>query len=155
VETIIWHKHIGEINYQTLHAISQINHSKGMPYIPTISQFCDECVLGKEHKEHVPKVSVNRATARNELIHSDMCGPFTHTSFGGSKYFVTFIDYFSKKNWIFFLQKKSGAFAKFKILKQVVENAKEKKIKVLKNDHGREFLSNEFKTFCENHGIKK
>jgi len=37
----------------------------------------------------------------------------------------------------------------------MVENAKEKKIKVLRSDHEGEFLSNKFKTFYENHGIKK
>jgi hypothetical protein len=37
----------------------------------------------------------------------------------------------------------------------MVENVEEKKIKVLRNDCGGEFLSNEFKTFYENHGIKK
>jgi hypothetical protein len=73
----------------------------------------------------------------------------------GSKYFVTFINKFSRKTWIFFLQAKSGAFAKFKIFKQMVENAEKKKIQVLRNDPGREFLSNKLKTFCENHGIKK
>jgi len=38
----------------------------------------------------------------------------------------------------------------------MVENEKkEKKIKVLRSDHGGEFLSNELKTLCENHGIRK
>ncbi len=37
----------------------------------------------------------------------------------------------------------------------MVENAEKKKIQVLRNDPGREFLSNKLKTFCENHGIKK
>jgi hypothetical protein len=50
---------------------------------------------------------------------------------------------------------KSGTFAKFKILKQMVENVEKKKIKVLKNNRGGEFLSKEFKTLYENHGINK
>jgi hypothetical protein len=50
---------------------------------------------------------------------------------------------------------KNGTLTKFKIFKQMVENAKENQIKVLRNDCGGEFLSNKFKTFYENHGIKK
>ncbi len=52
VETTLLHKHLGHINYQALHVISQISHSRGMLYIPTISQFYDKCILGKQHKEH-------------------------------------------------------------------------------------------------------
>ncbi len=126
-----------------------------MPYILITSQFCDECILGKQHKEHVPKANVSRATTRNVLIHSNLCGPFIHTSLGGSKYFVTFTIDFSKKTWIFFQRAKNGAFVKIKIFKQMVENVEEKKVKVLNNDYGGKFLSNEFKTFNENHGIKK
>jgi transposase InsO family protein len=37
----------------------------------------------------------------------------------------------------------------------MVENVKENQIKVLRSGRGREFLSNKFKTFCENHGINK
>jgi len=54
-----------------------------------------------------------------------------------------------------FLQAKTKTFAKFKILKQMVENVKEKKIEVFRNDPRGEFLSNKFKTFCENHGIRR
>ncbi len=82
---------MGHINFQGLHELLKEGHSIGIPYIPITSKNCDECALGKDHKEIVPKTSTFRASEQNELLHSNMCGPFKHTSLGGSSYFVTFI----------------------------------------------------------------
>ncbi len=51
-----------------------------------------------------------------------MCGPLQkHASISDSKYFVTFIDDFSRKSSVFFMKNKSETFNKFKYFKQVVE----------------------------------
>jgi hypothetical protein len=49
-----------------------------------------------------------------ELVHSDLFDPISAPSLGGSLYYVSFIDYFSRKIWIYFLRKKSEVFEKFK-----------------------------------------
>lgn len=36
-------------------------------------------------------------------VHSDLCGPFPSTSFSKFKYFLTFIDDYSKCTWVYFL----------------------------------------------------
>ena len=51
------------------------------------------------------------------------------TSLGGYVYYVSFIDDYSHKTWIYFLKKKDEVFEKFKDLKVVVENLSEKKIR--------------------------
>jgi hypothetical protein len=57
-----------------------------------------------------------------ELIHSDVFGPIPIPSLGGSLYYVSFIDDFSRKTWLYFLKKKSEVFKKFKEFKALVEN---------------------------------
>jgi hypothetical protein len=42
-----------------------------------------------------------------ELVHSDVFGHVKIPSLGGSMYYVSFIDDFSRKTWIYFLRKKS------------------------------------------------
>jgi hypothetical protein len=74
-----------------------------------------------------------------ELVHSDVFGPFTTPSLGGSLYYVYIIDDFFWKTWIYFCMKKSKVFEKFKEFKSLVENQTYRKIKVLKTENGREF----------------
>ena len=39
-----------------------------------------------------------------ELVHSKICGPMAIVSMGGAKCFVTFIDEYSRKVWMYPLQ---------------------------------------------------
>jgi transposase InsO family protein len=41
---------------------------------------------------------------------------------GGQVYFLTFIDDFSRKVWVYLMRHKSETFAKFKLWKAEVEN---------------------------------
>jgi hypothetical protein len=76
-------------------------------------------------------------------------------SLNGFLYYVIFIDDFSRKTWIYFLKKKDEVFGRFKEFKALVENATEKKIKILRSDNGGEFISNPFKDLCKESGIKR
>jgi transposase InsO family protein len=82
-------------------------------------------------------------------------GPIIVPSLGKSVYYVSFIDYFSRNTWIYFLRNKSEVFDKFKEFKALVENQTEKKIKVLRTDNGGEFCGNKFKEFCKKYGIER
>lgn len=46
-------------------------------------------------------------------------------------YYITFVDDYSRKTWIYFLKGKDEVFNKFKEYKALVENLSEKKIKIL------------------------
>ena len=69
-------------------------------------------------------------------------------SLSGHEYYVTFIDDFARKTWIYSLKTKGEVFARFKEFKALVENQTRKKIKALRSDNGGEFTSNEFRYFC-------
>ena len=88
-----------------------------------------------------------------ELVHSDICGPINPSSNGGKRYIITFIDDFSRKTWVYFLQAKSDAFEAFNII--MVEKEAGSQIKVLRTDRGGEYNSQEFVIFCESNGIKR
>jgi hypothetical protein len=53
-------------------------------------------------------------------------------------YYLSFIDGFSRKTWIYFLRKKSKVFEKFKEFKSLVENHTSKKIKVMRTENNGE-----------------
>lgn len=115
---------------------------------------CRGCTLGKYTKASFPS-SEHKASEILDLIHLDVCGPMNTLSLSGHEYYVTFIDDFSRKTWIYFLKTKVEVFARFKEFKALVENQTGKKIKVLRSDNGGEFTSNEFRDFCRQEGIRR
>ena len=116
---------------------------------------CENCVVGKQHREEFPSGKSWRAKKVLEIVHSDLCGPISPSSYGGKRYVITFIDDCSRKTWVYFLQEKSEAFTAFKNFKTLVENEAERTIKVLRTDRGGEFCSKEFEDYCAEQGIQR
>lgn len=114
---------------------------KGLPQFQRPSQVCEECVVGKQHRETFPAGKSRRAKQVLELIHSDICDPITPTSNGGKRYFITFIDDFSRKTWVYLLQEKFEALSVFKQFKALAENETKMSIKILRSDRGGEYNS--------------
>ena len=67
---------------------------------------CKGYARGKNIKNPFPK-SETKTKDTLELIHSNVCGPMPSTSLSGYEYYVTFIDDYSRKTWIYFLKTKS------------------------------------------------
>ena len=87
------------------------------------------------------------------IIYSDVCGPFEVSSLGGNKYFVSFVDEFSKKLWTYPLKAKSEVFDTFKVFKILVEKQLGKSLKIIRTDGGGEFTSGEFENSYRDSGI--
>jgi hypothetical protein len=82
-----------------------------------------------------------RSTISNHplvLIFSDFWGPVPN-SVGGQKYYVSFIDDFSKFTWIYTLKFKSEVFQKFKEFQLLVERMFNRKIIDMQPDWGGEY----------------
>ena len=63
-----------------------------------------------------------------EIIHTDVCGPMSVDARGGYRYFLTFIDDFSRYGYIYLIKHKFETFEKFKEFQSEVENHHNKKI---------------------------
>uniref|UniRef100_A0A2N9II69 CCHC-type domain-containing protein n=1 Tax=Fagus sylvatica TaxID=28930 RepID=A0A2N9II69_FAGSY len=87
-------------------------------------QTCVDCVKGKITRAR--KKGATRNKGLLEIIHTDICGPFTSAILGGYKYFITFIDHFSHYGYILLIQEKSEALDMFKIYKAEIELKREK-----------------------------
>lgn len=95
-----WHRKLGHINLRSMQrmrdgAVDGISfHDKGLDI-----QNCETCSRGKMARIPFP-TSDTRATKILEIIHSDVNGPMETQSMGKAKYFLTFIDDFSRKTFI-------------------------------------------------------
>lgn len=90
-----------------------------------------------------------------DYIHYDLWGPAQELSLGGNRYFVTFIDDFSRKVWNYALKHKDQVFEKFKEWKSLVENQNSNRVKKLRTDNGLEFCNQQFRSYCPNGGIAR
>lgn len=86
----------------------------------------------------------NMSSRPLELVHTNLCGPTRTRSMRGEKYFMLFIDDYTRMTWVTFLKHKSEAFHRFKVFKKMVEKESDMKIKCLRSDQGGEYTSNEF-----------
>ena len=127
----------------------------GLPHLSINTVIWTNCLIGKQHRDPIPKKSAWRATEKLQLIHADICGPVTPTSNSKKRYFLCFIDDFSRKVWVYFLVNKSEALHSFKCFKNLVEKETGMYIKCLRTDRGGEFNSREFKEFCKRSDIKR
>lgn len=82
-----------------------------------------------------------------ELVQSDVCGPIQQNFLLSSKYFVTFIDDFSRKVYVYGIQYKSMVLQIFKEFKNMAETQTGQKIKILRTDNGTEYCNGAMKTF--------
>nr|KYP68962.1 Retrovirus-related Pol polyprotein from transposon TNT 1-94 [Cajanus cajan] len=102
-----------------------------------------------------PIIVTWRAKNLLELIHTDICGPMRTSSLHNNRYFILFIDDFSRMTWVYFIKEKSEVFGILKKFKTLVEKQSGKQIKVLRSDRGKEYTSHEFDKFCEDEGIEQ
>ena len=117
---------------------------------------CRGCALGKNSKRSFLD-SESRSKGILDLVHFELYGLMTVSSLGGYHYYVTFIDDYSQKTWIYFLKTKESkeVLSKFKEFKAQVENLSGKRIKILRLDNGGEYTSIEFNDFCKEARIKR
>ena len=108
--------------------------------------FYEHCVFGKATRVKFAK-AIHETQNQLDHIHSDLWEPSRVPSIGGARYFLTLIDDYSRKVWIYFLKNKSDTFLKFKEWKILVETQTGRKVKKLRTDNGLEFLSNDFNSF--------
>lgn len=147
----VWHQRMGHINFNDLSKLQ--NCAEGIKLVTQKEDIiCTSCLEGKQTRQPF-KHEGSRANELLELIHSDMCGPMEIKSIGGARYFLTFVDDYSRKVYVYILCNKYEALEKFKEFKNQVENELNKKIKILRSDNGKEYINNSFDKFLKDSGI--
>ena len=146
--SLTWHKRLGHLNeeYMTKNSLKAL--------VGPITKFtCESCLKNKSTRNISRKIPV-RAKRPLEKVHSDLAGPITPTSLGGSKYVITFTDDYSRFSWVFPCDAKSKVLEIFKSFKKAVETELSQKMAFLHCDNGGEFSSNEFKRFARQEGLQ-
>ena len=105
----LWHKRLAHVHYRALPLARK--DVEGLLEIQAKHDgFYKGCVKGKNTKKTFPS-SESKAKGILEIIHSDVCGPMSSSSLSGYVYYVSFIDDFSRKTWIYFMRNKDEFLA--------------------------------------------
>jgi hypothetical protein len=116
---------------------------------------CDSCAYAKATRLPIAKVHEGeRASCTGEKIHSDVWGPAKTATKKGKRYYVTFIDDFSRWLHIEFLESKSDVFNAYKRFEAWCETQFGVRIKVLHSDRGGEYTGNEFQDYLKSRGTE-
>lgn len=132
---VLWHCRLG---HASLPVVNNVLSICNLPLFNKNSHsVCSSCCLGKHHRLPFPHSTTYSHPL--ELIHTDVWGPAPIESANGFRYFVHFIDAYSKFTWIYRIKKKSDVFTVFQQFKSMVELQHNTKIKMLQYDNGGEF----------------
>jgi hypothetical protein len=132
-----WHSHLGHPSRDIVCRIISTNNLPCAVYESSSQSVCDACACAKAHQ--LPyQVSTSHSLAPLDFIFSDVWGPAID-SFGCKKYYVSFIDDYTKFTWLYLLRHKSDVFHYFLEFQAFVERQMNKKIIVVQSDWGGEY----------------
>jgi hypothetical protein len=150
-----WHARLGYSNFRGIANMISTNNIFGID--PKVCKMdvtqCEACIYGKSHRVPFEKSKDNRANGLLDLVHSDVCGPMQVASLGGSRYFLSFTDDYSKWSEVFCMKMKSEVLDYFRIWQKRAECHTGCKVRTLRSDNGGEYLSRAFKDHLMEHGI--
>ena len=127
---------------------------KLVPHFSSLSSFeCESCQLRKHTRVSFPKRLNPRTKSPFELIHTDVWGPSRSTSTLGFRYFVTFIDDYSRCTWLFLMKTRAELFSIFQKFHAEIRTQFNAYIRILRSDNAKEYFSMSFSSFMSSHGI--
>jgi len=92
----LWHGRYVHLNFRALRDLGLKGMVEGLPQLDRVEEFCDGCVLGKQHRLPFPQVGSYRANKPMDLFHADLCGKIKPSTAGGKNYFLLIVDDYSR-----------------------------------------------------------
>ncbi|GAA0162981.1 hypothetical protein LIER_18960 [Lithospermum erythrorhizon] len=147
----LWHMRLG---HPGAIAFASLSRSSVIPvkHRLTTTHDCRPCQLGKHTRRPHPPNS-GRTSSLFDLIHTDVwTSPIESVS--SFKYYVVFLDDYSRFAWVYLLKNKSEVFRKFVIFYSLVETQFNGKIKAFQCDGALEYVRlTAFHDFLDDKGI--
>lgn len=92
-----------------------MNQYNMVPGLPRLNQFdpCEACIYDKMCKLPFKSGKSWRAKERLPLVHADVCRSMQEVSLGENRYFLLFVDDFSRMSWVLFFKNNYEVFQYF------------------------------------------
>ena len=94
---------LGHVGERTLQNLIKQGLLKGAKICKL--DFCEHCVMEKQTRVKF-KSTIHNTKGIMDYVHSNVWGPSRTTSMRGLHYFVTFVDYYSRRVWVYLMKHK-------------------------------------------------
>lgn len=130
---MMWHK-LGHLNRKSMALLKEM--SIGLSDSLKNNFSCKDCIKEK-HVKDLFNVSKKRFSHHLKLVYLDLYGPMEEKSIEGNRYFLTFIDDFSRYIFVYILTHKNQVTETFLKFKNMAERQIGEKLKILRTDNSR------------------
>lgn len=120
--------------------------------LDNFSNICVSCLQGKICKQPFHS-STHLSSTPFDIIHSDLWGPSPSISIDGYRFYVIFVDDYSRFCWLFPLINKSDVCSIFIAFYNLVRTQFSHSIKILQSDGGGEYVNKSLHNFLAEKGI--
>ena len=115
ISQILIHKRLGHPSLSKLQNM--------VPSLSSLSTLdCESCQLGKHTRATFSRSTEGRSESIFSLVHSDIWGSSRVSSTLGFRYFVSFIDDYSRCTWVFLMKDRLELFSVFKSFFAEIQN---------------------------------
>ena len=153
------HARLNHLPFRAVRRLVRTGSVNGIPKQVTGTQhpnndFCEDCVNGKlTRAPHT--LPATRAEAPLQRVYTDVHGPVPTRSRRGHIYWVSFVDDYSRFPAVYFITEKSDVYDAFKRYKAWAENITGRRIGILRDDKGGEYVSSDLDRYLADAGIRR
>ncbi|KAM1091428.1 hypothetical protein FF1_018917 [Malus domestica] len=155
VKSSLWHQRLGDPSNEVM--VRMLKQSNVLLESDIKHNVCTSCLRKMTRLPFSSKVfssKVDRCRFPFEKVHSDVCGPSPVKSLEGYRYYVIFVDEYTRYVWIYPMCNKSDVFQLFMQFYNYVHTQFGIRIKSFQFDGGGEFTSRSFSQFLVTKGIE-
>ena len=111
------------------------------------------CQLGKHHRSSYSSLDGIPSYAPFDLLHCDVWGPSRTPSISGHRYYIVFVDYYTRVSWVYLLCDCSEVVTTVTHFITKVVTQYSTTPEILRTDNALEFVQTSLRTFCADRGI--
>lgn len=142
-----WHSRLG---HPSLSILNSIVSQFSLPITSSEKQLsCSQCMINKSHRLPFTNSSISSSRPLEYIFTDVWSSPIT--SIDNFKYYLVFIDNYTRYRWLYPLRLKSQVKEVFIAYKSLVENKFNMSIGTLFSDNGGEYVA--LRSFLSQHGI--
>ncbi|KAL5787839.1 hypothetical protein ACOSP7_004788 [Xanthoceras sorbifolium] len=124
----LWHARLGHPSLSRLQLLASQGHLGSIQF----QKFdCISCHFGKQTKLPFNN-NASFSSAPFDIVHSDIWGPATVPTDGGSRYFVVFVDDYSQYIWIYLLHHRSELVSIYQTFHKMIQTQFNRTVKVFR-----------------------